>query len=39
MIEKIKELCKKYEEIIIYLIVGVMTTSCCWMWMSRGRIR
>ncbi len=26
MIEKIRELCKKYEEIIAYLIVGVMTT-------------
>lgn len=30
MIEKIKELCKKYEEIIIYLIVGVMTTIVSW---------
>lgn len=26
MIEKIKELMKKYEEIIVYLIVGVLTT-------------
>ena len=26
MIDKIKELMKKYEEIIVYLIVGVMTT-------------
>lgn len=35
MIEKIKALCKKYEEIIVYLIVGVLTTivswSACWI--------
>ena len=30
MIAKIKELCVKYEEIIIYLIVGVMTTIFSW---------
>ena len=30
MIEKIKELCKKYEEIIAYLIVGVLTTIVSW---------
>lgn len=30
MIEKIKELCKKYEEIIAYLIVGGMTTVVSW---------
>lgn len=30
MITKIKELMKKYEEILIYLIVGVMTTIFSW---------
>lgn len=30
MVEKIKTLCKKYEEILIYLIVGVMTTIVSW---------
>lgn len=30
MIEKIKALCKKYEEIIAYLIVGVLTTIVAW---------
>ena len=30
MIEKCKELYKKYEEIIVYLIVGVMTTIVAW---------
>lgn len=30
MTEKIKALCKKYEEILIYLIVGVMTTIVSW---------
>lgn len=30
MIEKCKELYKKYEEIIVYLIVGVMTTIVSW---------
>ncbi len=30
MIQKIKELCKKYEEIIVYLIVGVLTTIVSW---------
>lgn len=30
MIEKIKALCKKYEEIIAYLIVGVLTTLVSW---------
>ena len=30
MIEKIKELCRKYEEIISYLIVGVLTTIVAW---------
>ena len=33
MIEKIKELWKKYEEIIVYLIVGGMTTVFSWFWM------
>ena len=35
MIEKIKALCVKYREIIIYLIVGVLTTvfswAACWV--------
>lgn len=30
MIEKIKALCIKYEEIIAYLIVGVLTTLVSW---------
>ena len=30
MIEKIKALCVKYREIIIYLIVGVLTTIFSW---------
>ena len=30
MIEKIKALCKKYEEIISYLIVGVLNTIVSW---------
>lgn len=30
MIEKIKELLVKYEEIIVYLIVGVLTTIVSW---------
>ena len=30
MINKIKELCKKYEEIIAYLIVGGLTTVVSW---------
>lgn len=30
MIEKIKALCKKYEEIIAYLIVGGLTTVVSW---------
>ena len=30
MIEKFKELYKKHEEIIVYLIVGVMTTIVSW---------
>ncbi len=30
MIENIKALCKKYEEIIAYLIVGVLTTIVSW---------
>lgn len=30
MIAKIKELCKKHEEIIAYLIVGVLTTIVSW---------
>jgi putative flippase GtrA len=30
MIEKIKELCTKYEEIIAYLIVGVLNTIVSW---------
>ena len=30
MIEKIKALCVKYREIIIYMIVGGMTTVVSW---------
>lgn len=30
MVEKIKELCVKYEEIIVYLIVGVLNTLVSW---------
>ena len=30
MIEKIKALCIKYREIIVYLIVGVLTTVVAW---------
>ena len=30
MVEKIKELWKKYEEIIVYLIVGGITTVISW---------
>lgn len=30
MTEKIKALCKKYEELIVYLIVGVLTTIVSW---------
>lgn len=30
MIEKVKALCIKYREILIYLIVGVMTTVVSW---------
>ena len=30
MVDKIKELMKKYEEIIVYLIVGVLTTIFSW---------
>ena len=30
MIEKIKELIIKYRELIIYVIVGVMTTIVAW---------
>ena len=38
MIEKIKKLCKKYEEIIIYLIVGVMTTIVSWAAAFLGKL-
>lgn len=38
MIEKIKELCRKYEEIIIYLIVGVMTTIVSWAAAFLGKL-
>ena len=31
MIEKIKELCVKYREIIVYIIVGLITTICSWI--------
>lgn len=31
MISKIKDLCVKYREIIVYIIVGVMTTIFCWV--------
>ena len=30
MAEKVKALCIKYREILIYLIVGVMTTIVSW---------
>lgn len=30
MVEKVKALCIKYREILIYLIVGVMTTIVSW---------
>ena len=30
MVEKIKQLCVKYEEIIVYLIVGVINTIVSW---------
>ena len=30
MVEKIKQLFVKYEEIIVYLIVGVINTIVCW---------
>ncbi len=30
MVEKVKALCIKYQEILIYLIVGVMTTIVSW---------
>lgn len=30
MIERIKTLCKKYEEILAYLVVGVLTTIVSW---------
>ena len=30
MIDKIMKLCKKYEEIITYLIVGVLNTIVSW---------
>ncbi len=33
MIEKLKALYVKYEEIIVYLIVGGMTTVFAWFWM------
>ena len=29
--KKIRELCIKYREILVYLIVGVMTTIFCWV--------
>ncbi len=37
MIEKIKALCVKYREIIVYLIVGVMTTVFSWFacWLAK----
>lgn len=38
MTEKVKELCKKYEEIIIYLIVGVMTTIVSWAAAFLGKL-
>ena len=31
MIEKLKTLCVKYREIIVYLIVGVLTTIVAWL--------
>ena len=31
MVEKIKQLFVKYEEIIVYLIVGVINTMVCWL--------
>lgn len=38
MTEKIKALCKKYEEILIYLIVGVMTTIVSWVAAYLGKL-
>lgn len=40
MIEKIMALCKKYEEIIAYLIVGVLTTLVSWgaCWIAEATI-
>lgn len=38
MIEKIKQLCKKYEEILVYLIVGVMTTIVSWAAAFLGKL-
>jgi len=37
VIEKIKSLCVKYREIIIYLIVGVLTTIFSWLacWLAK----
>lgn len=38
MIDKIKELMHRYEEIIIYLIVGVMTTIVSWVVLFVGKL-
>lgn len=38
MIDKVKQLCKKYEEILIYLIVGVMTTVVSWAAAYLGKL-
>lgn len=38
MIGKIKELMRRYEEIIIYLIVGVMTTIVSWVVLYIGKL-
>ena len=37
MREKIKELCVKYREIIVYLIVGVLTNIFSWLacWVAK----
>ena len=38
MVDKIKELMVKYREIIVYLIVGVMTTIFSWAVLAVGKI-
>lgn len=38
MIDRIKQLYKKYEEIVIYLVVGVMTTIVSWAAAYLGKL-